>query len=364
LLHLSLAETRAQEVEQSGVEPTRLTFADYAFASAPLLSAFARQAPRGAPSALAISADSPIAGLAAVSSARRQDGLIVYDIFLDAFGQSLEELRAEAKPVRIDHASRIRRRPLPRLGPGPHHLELPDDGVLAAHLEHWCHFLWVAPLLVPLLLSRGGRRYRSPGAQSSSVLLGKKVNVHPRAYLEGSVIGDEVEIGSGCVVSRSFVGAQSRLADLSKLRGSVLGPGAITLVDTNLVEIVSLGGGTLANLLLRETILGRNVFLTTGVLFQTDALEGTIGVEHRGEWVDTGRRQLGGCVGHGAVLGARTIVAPGRALPNRVVVVMRKEEGVQRIPNLPAGTPVCWDRAALVPVSELNGGRTPEELLP
>ena len=176
--------------------------------------------------------------------------------------------------------------------------------------------------------------------------------------------GDEVEIGSGCVVRHSYVGPQSRLADLSKLRGSVLGQGAITLVDTNLVEIVSLGGGTLANLLLRETILGRNVFLTTGVLFQTDALDGTIHVEQRGQWVDSGRRQLGGCVGHGAVLGARTIVAPGRALPNRVVVVMRKEEGVQRIPTLQAGTPVCWDRAALVPVAELNGGQTPEELLP
>lgn len=351
-------------MERSGVEAGRLCFADYAFATAPLLAAFARQAPRGAPSALALPVDSPIAGLAAVSSARRQDGLVIYDVFLDAHGQSLEELRAEARPVRIDHPSRIRRRALPRLGPGPHHLELPDDGVLAAHLEHWCHLLWVAPLLVPLLLGRGGRRHLSPGAQRSSVLLGKKVVLHPRAFLEGSVIDDEVELGSGCVVKDSFVGGQSRLADLSKLRGCALGPGAITLVDTNLVEVVSLGGGTLANLLLRETILGRNVFLTTGVLFQTDALEGTIHVEHRGQWVDSGRRQLGGCVGHGAVLGARTIVAPGRALPNRVVVVMRKEEGVQRIPTLPAGTPVCWDRAALVPVAELNGGLTPEELSP
>lgn len=347
------------------MDPRRFTFADYALATAPLLAAFARAAPGGGPRALALPADAPVAALAAVSSVRRSGDLLIYDVFLDAQGASLAELRAEAQPVRVEHSARVRRRELPRLGPGPHQLCLPDDGVLAAHLEHWCHFLWVPPLLVPLLLARGGgRRHRSAGARRPSLLLGKKSAIHQRAFLDGAVIGADVEIGAGCSVRDSYVGPGSRLADLTKLGRSALGAGAITLVDTNLSEVVTMGAGTMANLLLRETLLGRNVFLTSGVIFQTDPLEGNVQVEWQGQWVDSGRRQLGGCAGHGAVLGARTIVTPGRALPNRVVVVMRKEEGVQRIPPLPPGTPVCWDDASLVPATQLTGGRLPEELEP
>ena len=71
---------------------------------------------------------------------------------------------------------------------------------------------------------------------------------------------------------------------------------------------------------------------------------------------------LGGCAGHGSTLGARTIVAPGRALPNRTVVVMRREEGVLRIEATAVGTPVCWHDAALVPFDRLRPGATPEEI--
>jgi hypothetical protein len=62
------------------------------------------------------------------------------------------------------------------------------------------------------------------------------------------------------------------------------------------------------------------------------------------------------------ILGARTIVAPGRALPNGITVVMRKEEGVFKVESAPPGTPMCWDNAALVPIGELVPGHRPEEL--
>jgi hypothetical protein len=67
-------------------------------------------------------------------------------------------------------------------------------------------------------------------------------------------------------------------------------------------------------------------------------------------------------VGHGSVLGARTIVGAGRALPNRTMVVMRREEGVLRIAPHAPGTPLCWDDAALVPFDSMRPGVVPDEL--
>jgi hypothetical protein len=94
------------------------------------------------------------------------------------------------------------------------------------------------------------------------------------------------------------------------------------------------------------------------VIFWTDLLEGTVQVLSDGSWVDSERKSLGGCAGHGSVLGARTIVAPGRALPNRTIVVMRREEGVNRVEGLEPGHPSTWYDASLVPLERIQGSRT------
>jgi carbonic anhydrase/acetyltransferase-like protein (isoleucine patch superfamily) len=98
------------------------------------------------------------------------------------------------------------------------------------------------------------------------------------------------------------------------------------------------------------------------VIFWADDLGREIFVDHRGARIGTGRRVLGGAVGHGSVLGARTIVAPGVALPNRTTVVMRRDEGVTKIESVEAGTPLCWDDARLVPYGALRPGHVPDEI--
>jgi hypothetical protein len=151
------------------------------------------------------------------------------------------------------------------------------------------------------------------------------------------------------------------LSDFTKVTRSVLGTETHTLADACFYFAASMGQGTLANLLLRDTLLGSKVFLTSGVIFWNEGIERTIRVLQGDRLIDTERKNLGGCAGHGCILGARTIVAPGRALPNRTTVVMRREEGVMRF-DAENGAPACWYDGALVPVERVMPGYHPEEV--
>ncbi len=356
---------RVEEVQVSGVPPGRLTFADYAFATAPVLGAFAAACPRDGPTRLALPATEALASLVAVSSVQTSDAMLLFDIFLDAPEDTdLETLRKTATVVLVHVEPAVYWRALPRFCPPPYRMPIIADGYFALHLQHWVHLLWAAPLLVPLLVHREtGKLKRAPGTVAKS-LIAATADVHPSAYLEGAVIGEGAEIGAQCVIRHSYVGPESRLSDFTKVAHSVLGAQTHTLADANFEHMVSGGGGTLTNLLLQDSLLGQKVFLTTGVIFWRDALGEEISVRYEGQEVSTGRRVLGGCAGHGCVLGARTIVAPGRALPNRTTVVMRKEEGVLRIdPRVAAGEPSCWYDGALVPTTEVDPDYVAEEII-
>ena len=124
LFDCTFGELREREVAASGVAPARLTFADSAFASAPLLAEFARVAPGGKTTALALPDDAPSRLLAPVSSVRKDDGLLIYDVFLDADDDvPLSTLRRHAEPVKVDVESTTYRRHLPRIGPPPYSIE-------------------------------------------------------------------------------------------------------------------------------------------------------------------------------------------------------------------------------------------------
>lgn len=346
-----LSELRRRFADEARVEASRLTFADYAIATPRVLAAF-RQAAGDGPAALAMRADAPSRVLTPVSSVRHRDGLMLFDIFLDAPPDAdLDTLRDIAAPAVVDLDWRTRRREVHRVGPLPHHIDLPVDGNIAAHIEHWVHALWAFPALLPAVL---GRRRNH---------IGKNVKIHPTADVEGSIIGDNARIGAKCAIRNSYIGPQSHLSDFTKVTWSMLDEQTHTLADASFSNVVSMGLGTLANLLLRDVILGRQVFLTTGVIFWNESIDSTVAVEHGGELIDTARKTLGGCAGHGCILGARTIIAPGRALPNRTTVVMRREESVLRIEDVATATPMCWYDAGLVPAERLLGeGQAPDEM--
>ncbi|MBI4820082.1 MAG: hypothetical protein HY791_27650 [Deltaproteobacteria bacterium] len=358
----SLRALRREETLRSNIDPRRFTYAAHALATTPVLEAFGRVSSPG-PKRLALIDSPALRALTPLSSIEARDGLLLYDVFLDApDGAALAELRRVALTTRVELPMSVRRRELPRLGPPPHLMELPSDGVFAGHIEHWVHVLWISPLLVPRMIATRTGRLRRPKKALEPNRIARSARIHPTAFVEGSYVGENVRVGAFASIRNSYVGRDSFISDFTKISSSVLGESTHTLADASFTFVVSLGQSTLASLGLKDTLLGRSVFLTSGVIFWSESIGGTISVDRNGVEVDTGRKVLGGCAGHLSVLGARTILAPGRALPNRTVVVMRKEEGVFKIPTLSPGTPACWNDGALVPFAQLRPGQVPEEL--
>jgi carbonic anhydrase/acetyltransferase-like protein (isoleucine patch superfamily) len=125
----------------------------------------------------------------------------------------------------------------------------------------------------------------------------------------------------------SFIGKGVEVGAHTILQGCVIGSGCQTLLDTHLRRVVSFSNSTLANLGLADCVMGREVFVTTGVQYHglrlgEDAPVGPL---------SSARPLLGGALGDRAIVGARALFQVGVALPAGSVVVMKPHEGLGRI---------------------------------
>jgi carbonic anhydrase/acetyltransferase-like protein (isoleucine patch superfamily) len=205
-------------------------------------------------------------------------------------------------------------------GAPPHHLRIPRGLALAGRVNHW---LSVLNLNLALL----HRQRQVSALNGGRNQIRGKFTKHPTAFVSGSIIEDGVTLEADCSVINSYLGRGVQIADHAIVEGSVIGEGCHTLVDTHVRRIVAFSGSTLANLGLADCVLGREVFITTGVQFHgllpnTDARVGPL---------NAARPVLGGAVGDGAIVGARALIQVGTAIPSGAVVVMRPHEGLSRI---------------------------------
>ena len=204
-------------------------------------------------------------------------------------------------------------------GPPPHVLRFPTTTLVAGDLRHWLHVLHVnhAELYAQRRLQGavGGR----------NVMLGE-AKVHPTAYVENSILEDGVEVEPGASVMNSWIGKNVKVADHAVLDRCVVGADCHTLIDTHMRRIVAYPGSTLSNLGTEDLLLGREIFITTGVAFFGGTPGQTVVVD--GE--DTRRASLGGVVGHHTTLGARSLFEGGVCVPSHMTIVGRPDEAIGR----------------------------------
>lgn len=205
-------------------------------------------------------------------------------------------------------------------GPPPHLLRVPKVERLGGRLAHWLHLL---NLNQALLVTERARR----GALAGGVAIDGDVQAHPTALVEGSILKGGVEIEHSATVIGSYLGEGVRVGDHAVIVGCVIGKGCHTLVDTHLRRVVALPGSTLSNLGTSDLLLGREVFLTTGVAFFEDGPAKNAVID--GE--DARRPLVSGAIGNRCVLGARALFAAGVALPSGTIVVMRPDEGLAKL---------------------------------
>jgi len=311
-------------------------------------------------------------------------GKVLYDLFRVRGtelprGMNWAQLKAflaeRSDPVALDPKPEIEVLPTARPGPPRQTLDLPRTTLLAADVRHWAHLVWINhqmpwvrlrehwedhPGLKRAWRSRGSNPYKR--ARRLRVI-GKNCDIHPTADIEGSIIGDKVTLGAFTSVRDSIIGPGVEVSEHTKFLRCVVGKKCHTLNDSYFIGCTFYPDSTLANVIIRNSVLGRRVFLTTGVMFWDEAIEGPVEVMHRGKPIDTGRWILGGCAGHECVLGTRAIFLPGRMVPNQTMIVMRPEEGLYKLPAaIEAEKPYIYNQGLLQPLEQSLPNWKPAEL--
>lgn len=208
---------------------------------------------------------------------------------------------------------------VPPYGRPPHVVEIPSVSKLGGRLLHWLH-------LLELSLAALASERRALGLTGGRNRFYGNVDIHPTATVIGSILEDGVKVEPHASVIDSWLGRGVLVADHSVVHTSVIADRCRSLVDTSLRRVVAMGGSTLSNLGFSDSVIGRDVFLTTSVA--------TFAAPHqcaRVDGKDTGRALLGAAIGARCVLGSRCLLQAGTALPPGLLVVARPEEAAGKL---------------------------------
>jgi len=301
-----------------------------------------------------------------LSNFENHGGMWLTDLFL-VRGEPVpaapwEELRrwlaARARAVPVVAETVIERLPQIRPGPPRRELCLPRTLAVVADVRHWVHVLWLNHLLPwirlrerwqerPAWLRWWRSRGRDPFRREARLsLIGEGCDIHPTAWVEGCILGRGVKVSAFVSLRDCIIGDGVEINEHSRLRRSVLGEKCLVLNDSYFDGCAGYPGATLANVLVRNSLFGRRVFLTSAVMFWDEPVLEPVSVVAGGKETPTGRWQLGCCAGHGSILGTRAVFLPGRAVPNGTIVVMRPDEGTLKFP------PRVEPRAPYLPVGD------------
>ena len=268
---------------------------------------------------------------------------------------------------------------LPTLGNNEQILRFPITSSICAHVRAWPHILWLNHLswgmrwmetfrrhkiwtfwkallgLTLFILStiwnfiwRGRPNWDVATPMAHLNRWGKGCKVHPTACVEGSFIGDGVQIGARALVRNCCVGDRAVIGDHAAAITSVLGKDVFITEDTVVVMDAIYPGATVGNLKLQVSIIGRNSFLHGWAAFIDAKFLGGVSITQDGKRLDTGRSFLGSAVGHDCILAAKVLIHPGRGLPNKTFMVMRPDECIFDVPtDLPKGVPLIREQGSL-----------------
>jgi len=284
----------------------------------------------------------------------------------------LQQLRETSARVVVPKAELGIPMRMPTLGDGgAQTLLIPLTSTMCLHIEHWVHILWLNQgsfggrwfevlreqrlwifgktlLSLPLLLWT-----RNPAVVPLYFnRVGKNVRIHPTATVEASFLGDNVVVGARASIRNSVVGHDVVIGDHASVISSTIGNRAQVTPRTFVVWSAAYEDAVVSNYKLQVSLIGRGASLSTWAGFVDAKLQGTIEVMHDGKLRSTERSFLGSCLGHGAHVGAKVLLLPGREVPNGAFIAMRDDELIREVPtDLPAGVPLVRDHGTLVPLS-------------
>lgn len=126
--------------------------------------------------------------------------------------------------------------------------------------------------------------------------IGPECELRPGVYIRGNVIA-----GKGCVMGNSCEYKNSLLMDS---------------VETAHFNYIG------------DSILGTKAHLGAGVILANVRLDRkNIKIKINGEWVDTGRRKIGGIIGEGVEVSCNSVISPGSFIGKKAYIVCSPAAG-------------------------------------
>ena len=168
---------------------------------------------------------------------------------------------------------------------------------------------------------------------SSLNKIGKNCDIHPTAYIEGSIIGDNVIIGAGTVIRESNIGDNSLIGNGVIIETSVVGDNC-TILNGHVLYSVLFPNTLSVTHMISTSIIGKNCFIGSGAVLTDFRFDNkTIAVVKNNKKIDTENTFLGCCLGNNVYFGAGCVIAPGRALPNNTRISLSEERIITNISN-------------------------------
>lgn len=217
---------------------------------------------------------------------------------------------------------------------------IPMADKFVIQIDHWVN-LWIANVVAALALGAHLRKsskirqlFLALKAQSFNQwkilrctnIVGNNCDIHPTAYIEGSIIGDGVSLGAGTSVRNSIIGDNVSIGNGIVIEESVVGDGCVILNGRLIFSTFYPRTFSVAEMI-TASLVGQNAFIGLNSTMTDFRLDGkNVTVLKGGAMVDSGNRFLGSCLGHGVYLGSGCIVAPGRSIPCGLRLTLSKDK--------------------------------------
>ncbi len=168
-------------------------------------------------------------------------------------------------------------------------------------------------------------------SSSAVVKIGKNCSIDPTAIIQGpTVIGNNVNIGAGVVITNSLIGSNVTIMQGSQLMLSVVSdrcylPFRAALFMTALME----NSMVAQNTCLQLCVVGRNTFIGAGnTCTDFDLLGKPIKTLHRGRLEEVGLPVIGSAIGHNCKIGSGFVIYPARNIESGTTLIYGDDHSV------------------------------------
>jgi carbonic anhydrase/acetyltransferase-like protein (isoleucine patch superfamily) len=168
-------------------------------------------------------------------------------------------------------------------------------------------------------------------SSSSMVRVGRNSQIDPTAVIQGpTIIGDNVYIGPGVVISNCIIGSHVSVMHGNQLLISVVGDRCYLPFRSSLFMSTIMEDTMVAqNACLQFCVVGRDSFIGAGTTFTDfNLIPKPLRTQHGNLLEETGSTVLGGCVGHHCRIGADLTIYPGRTIESDVVLARTESRSV------------------------------------